>query len=141
MSTYTDIRVALENQLATATGVDAGTDGNVAWENVKFDPGNSTSWLRCRLVVASQQQNTLGPNGARKDMGLFLVDVFTGQNVGAGAADILVDAVLAVFAPGTTITANDKKVRILAAERNQGINDEPWYFVPVSINWYTYINE
>jgi len=67
--------------------------------------------------------------------------LFRSQNIGAGAAEVLVDAILTAFYPSTLITAGDKTIRILSSQRALGRNEQPWYAIPVTVSFYTYINE
>jgi hypothetical protein len=138
MSTYTDIRKALEENLLTATGVSSTA---VAWENAMFNPDGKTTWVRSSLQVSSQVAASLGPNAARRDDGVLLLDVFGEQNKGPGTLDTLADNITQVFEPGTLLTAGGKTIRILSCQRSLGRNEQPWYFIPLAVYFYTYINE
>jgi hypothetical protein len=139
MTVYNDIRKALEEKIITVSGI---TTAEVAWENVPYNPDGKALWVRPTLQVVSQRAATLGPLPARRDDGMLMVDVFGSQNLGPGAVDSLVDGILTAFYPGTTLSAGgNKSLRILSSQRSLGRNDQPWYFVPMSISFYTYINE
>lgn len=138
MSTYTDIRKALEDKLLTVAGI---TTSNVAWENFPFNPDAKALWVRPSLQVVSQRAAVLGPTPVRRDDGMLLVDVFGTQNLGAGAVEVLVDAILTAFYPSTLLTGGGKTIRILSSQRALGRNEQPWYSIPITISFYTYINE
>ena len=138
MTTYQSIRHAFEDALEAIAGID---DTNAAFENVAFNPDGKSTWVRCRLQASSQRQAAMGVDAARRDDGLFLVEVFGLQNVGPSAVDVLVDGIIAAFKAGTKLTQDGLNVHIQYAERSAGLNDAPWYYVPVTIAWYSYINE
>lgn len=134
MSDFQDIRRALEKKLNAMAGVPS-----IAWENSEFDPKDEETWVRARFTVAEMRPATVGINYPLLYQGLFLVDCFGLRNKGTSALDLLADSVVTEFAAGQQITENSKVVNIRFAERAGALFTEPWYHVPVTITWYSYI--
>ena len=90
------------------------------------------------LIPVTSRPAVRGSNPQIRHDGLFQVDVFVPENQGAGAAEILADAVRAAYTVDDVLTQNSVNVRFEYAERGQGILDTPWFQVPVTIAWYAY---
>lgn len=136
---YRDIRRALEERLATVQ--DSNGDPKIAYENVKFSPKGEDSWLRTRLNYTTSRPASVGADSQIRYDGIFFIDCFVKANKGTLAADNLAQQVLDLFPYSTLLTENSKEVRIRYSERSAGIqeNDDPYYFVPVSVIFYSYI--
>lgn len=115
----------------------------IAWENVDFNPMDGLNeWVRSQIDVVGQRPSAVGVGAMVKHEGLFLVDCFVRyQTLAAGpaAADLLAQRIQDAFAYGTILTHNGKRVYIRNAQRSGGRTDSPWFFVPVSIEFYSYI--
>lgn len=129
-----DIRRALEQQLSAISGLPS-----IAYENTAFVPTTGTAWIRATFQPQATRQSVLGTGGAERYEGLFLIDVFYPQGSGPLDADTMADTIKAQFDPGDIYTENGKRIRIEYSERGQGQNDSPWYFVPVTVRWFSYI--
>jgi len=136
MTPMQDIRKVLEERLVSVSGL---TVDQIAWENKKF-PNPSDTWIRAKLMPTEAKAAAIGAGNAVLNRGLFLVDVFIKQNQGPAAADALVDNILAGFAYGTQLTVSGKIINIRHAERAGAFQDDPWYYVPVTITWYSYVS-
>lgn len=136
MSATTEIRRALEAQIANVSGIPSA--GNRAWENVRFEPTPGTAWVRMRLITQESRPAVRGANPSLLYQGLFLVDVFVPEGNGPNAADVLADAIRDEFTVDDAYTVGSTTVRFRWSERAEGISDSPWYQVPVTISWYTY---
>ena len=136
MSTSQDIRKALEEVLSGATGLPA----TIAFENVKDDPSEQDTWLRAKLMISESQAAAVGAGNAVLWRGLFLVDCFAKQNTVPAAADQLADSILDLYPYGLQITEGGTIINIRFSERAGAIQDDPFYFVPVTITWYAYVS-
>lgn len=134
MSTRQDIRKALENIIDSATGLPV-----IAWENVKEAPQEEASWIRSRLMISESKPAAVGAGNAVLWRGLYLLDCFAKQNLGPAVADSLSDDILALFPYGTQIVENGITINIRFSEGAGAIQDDPWYYVPVTITWYAYV--
>ena len=132
MSTYDDARAALDTQLS------AYQSGNVAWENTVFEPQEGVGYLRPFLLPAEPVQATLGPNGLDRVAGIYQIDVCEPKDAGNGALLRKVDAVLAQFARGSSVTSNGVTLTILRSWPGPAIARDSFYVIPISVSWYTY---
>jgi len=133
---FSDIRRALERQLAGISGIP-----QIAYENTVYNPEAQTSYVRCMLEVTTQRPAAVGVGVETRHSGLFLVDCFVRADDTQGgplAADVLAEKVMDGFTYGQVLTENSKRIVIRFSERRGGRNDPPWYFVPVTIEWYCY---
>lgn len=128
-----DIRAALEGQLANITDVPS-----IAYENVPFTPTTGESYLEVRYVPVTRRPTVRGLNPQQRYDGIFAINCYAPEGKGPAAADTLADNVMAAFEATTKLTHNNVTTSIEYAERQQGIVDSPWYFVPVNIGWYAY---
>lgn len=136
MTIMQNIRAALEQQIATVSGIPSTS--NRAWENVKFVPTTGTSWVKMALVPVSSRPAVVGPAPQIRHDGSFLVTLHLPEGTGPAGADALADAVRAAFTVDTGLTSGGTTVRFRYAERSVAVLDTPWYIVTVSISWYTY---
>ncbi len=137
-SIQNDIRAALESHLAGTSGLPS-----IAYENVAFEPTTGTSFLKVNYLPTATRPAVRGLNPQLRYQGIFAVTVFTPEGKGPAAADDYSNKVIDAFASTTDISftngdAETIKVSIDYAERQQGIIDSPWYFVPINIGWYIY---
>lgn len=135
MSDFQDIRRALEKKLSDLSGLPV-----VAWENVYTDPTGAGEWIRVKVNNTETRLSVVGADGVRRFNGLLLVDCFVKQNNGTASADVLADKIVDAFPPGTQLVENGKIINIRYSERAGALTDNPWYFVPVTISWYAFIN-
>lgn len=131
------IRQALEKHLAAISGVPA-----IAFENVPFDPSALNEYLRAKLIFIEQRPSAVGVGVKTLHRGLFLIDCFVRQEKtanGPARADEIAGTVRDAFSYGTILTEGGNQIRIRFAERAEGRDDAPWYFVPVTVEWYSFI--
>ena len=137
-SIQNDIRAALESQLAGTSGLP-----DIAYENVAFEPTTGTSFLKVQYLPTVTRPAVRGLNPQLRYQGVFSVTVFAPEGQGPATADDYANKVIDAFAATTDIsfTNGDAETIIVSidyAERQQGMIDSPWYFVPINIGWYIY---
>lgn len=132
-SIYDNIRTALETELSNVAGIP-----DIAWENVSYEPTTGTSFVRPFFAPTRREPAHRGLNPQMYYQGLFRVIVYCPENRGPGTADDLADSIIEAFEGATDISNGGTTVSIDYAERGQGIQDSPWYYVPVDIGWYIY---
>ena len=137
-SIQNDIRAALESHLAGTANLPSG----IAYENVAFEPTTGTSFLRVQYIPTVTRPAVRGLNPQLRYQGVLSVTVFTPEGNGPATADDYSNKVIDSFAATTDISFTNSdgtiKVSIDYAERQQGMIDSPWYFVPINIGWYIY---
>jgi len=137
-SIHNDIRAALETHISTTADLPT-----VAYENVVFEPTTGTSFIRVQYLPTVTRPAVRGLNPQLRYQGVFAVTVFTPEGNGPSTADDYVNKVINAFQATTDISFTNSqsqtiKVSIDYAERQQGLIDSPWYYVPINIGWYIY---
>ena len=137
-SIHNDIRAALETHISTTANLPT-----IAYENVAFEPTTGTSFIRVQYLPTITQPAVRGLNPQLRYQGIFAVTVFTPEGNGPSTADDYVNKVIDAFQATTDISFTNAqsqtiKVSIDYAERQQGLIDSPWYYVPINIGWYIY---
>ena len=137
-SIQNDIRAALESHLAATSGLPS-----ISYENVAFEPTTGTSFLTVQYLPTVTRPAVRGLNPQLRYQGVFSVTVFAPEGQGPATADDYANKVIDAFAATTDIsfTNGDAETIIVSidyAERQQGMIDSPWYFVPINIGWYIY---
>lgn len=133
MSIMNKIRAALENHLVTMPDVPP-----VATPNVKFDPDESTLFLRAQFIPRVRRPDVRGPNPMQRYEGLYNILVCSPTYDGEGAGLAIADTLLQRFDATTDITRNGVTVRIDYAEVALSYQDSPFFCTPVVVSWYTY---
>jgi hypothetical protein len=137
-SIHNNIRAALETHISTTADLPT-----IAYENVVFEPTTGTSFLRVQYLPTVTRPAVRGLNPQLRYQGVFAVTVFTPEGNGPSTADDYVNKVINAFQATTDISFTNAqsqtiKVSIDYAERQQGLIDSPWYYVPINIGWYIY---
>jgi len=137
-SIHNDIRAALETHISTTANLPT-----IAYENVAFEPTTGTSFVKVQYLPTITQPAVRGLNPQLRYQGIFAVTVFTPEGNGPSTADDYVNKVIDAFQATTDISFTNAqsqtiKVSIDYAERQQGLIDSPWYYVPINIGWYIY---
>jgi len=136
MTLYTNIRAALESNIAGITGIPSSS--NRAWESVFFERTTGTAYVRMTLQPTGNEPAVMGPSPQQHYRGLFRIDVYAPINEGPLEADALADNIRAAFNVDTDLTSGGVSVRIRKSERLSSGMESPWYIVPVQVSWYTY---
>ena len=137
-SIHNDIRAALETHISTTVNLP-----DIAYENVAFEPTTGTSFIRVMYLPTVTRPAVRGLNPQLRYQGVFAVTVFTPEGNGPSTADGYVNKVIDAFQATTDISFTNAesetiKLSIDYAERQQGLIDSPWYYVPINIGWYIY---
>jgi|TARA_R110000772_G_C12944946_1_gene401421 hypothetical protein len=136
-SIHNNIRASLESHLSNTANLPS-----IAYENVSFEPTTGTSFLKVQYLPTVTRPAVRGLNPQLRYQGIFAVTVFAPEGKGPATADDYTNKVIDAFAATTDISFTNAdgtiKVSIDYAERQQGIIDSPWYFVPINIGWYIY---
>jgi len=137
-SIHNDIRAALETHISTTADLP-----DISYENVAFEPTTGTSFIRVMYLPTVTRPAVRGLNPQLRYQGVFAVTVFTPEGNGPSTADGYVNKVIDAFQATTDISFTNAesetiKLSIDYAERQQGLIDSPWYYVPINIGWYIY---
>ena len=137
-SIHNDIRAALETHISTTANLPT-----IAYENVAFEPTTGTSFIRVQYLPTVTKPAVRGLNPQLRYQGVFYVTVATPEGNGPSTADDYANKVINAFQATTDISFTNAqsetiKLSIDYAERQQGLIDSPWYYVPINIGWYIY---
>jgi len=129
---YNEVRAALDGRL------EAYQATNIAWENSNFTPKEGVGYLRPFMLPVEPKQATVGVSGLDRVSGIYQIDVAEPKDGGNGALLRKVDAVIAQFARGLSVTSNGVTVTILRSWPGPALARGSFYVIPVSVSWYTY---
>ena len=137
-SIHRDIRAALEKHIN-----DTANLPHIAYENIAYEPTTGTSFIRVQYLPTVARPAARGLNPQLRYQGLFSVTVFAPEGNGPATADEYANTVINAFAATTDISFTNSqsqtiKLSIDYAERQQGLIDSPWYYIPINIGWYIY---
>lgn len=114
---------------------------DVAWENIRFEPNRDDPWLRPFLMPASSRVVTAFEPLMVRHIGIYQINVNAPgaeQNPpGAGPANLIVDALIAHFRPGTVLHSGGLNIEIEYAEDGPAHPGEDWFVVPISVGYST----
>ena len=135
MSKLNAVRIALENHLATITGV---TLPSVAWPNVPFTRQEGMAYVHVDFVPILRRPVTAGPNPEQRRSGQFFMTIYTPEDQGASAGMLLAEALESRFNGSDAIVADDVIVRLEYSEAKRPLHDPPFFAIPVEVGWYCY---
>lgn len=134
-SIYDDIRQVLEETLEGIVDIP-----DIAFENVGYTPTTGTSFVRPTFIPTTTRPAVRGLNPQKRYQGLYRVMCYTPEGQGPGEADDLADKIIEAFDATTDLTSGSTILSIDYSERELGIVESPWFYVPVNIGWYIYSN-
>lgn len=98
-----------------------------AWENVSFTPTAGRPYIEEDYVPSAHSLISFpASNGVAEERGLYVIKYYGLTNYGLGASRKWCDAVLARFAPGTTIAAGSDVVKVRT-------DTAPWAGQPIPL--------
>lgn len=136
-TTITCADTAVEAEAAGRT-LTVGLPNGRAWENVQYEPTQNTPWVEEQYLPGPMRRETLGATAQLEVLPQYLPRVYVPANVGADAARMYADALITLFAPGTTMTtASGDVLRVrgdLAPFAGQLLQARPGFaVVPVTV--------
>lgn len=136
MTALDDIRVALENHLATMTY--SPTLPPVAWPNVPFTPPANATHIRAIFMPVTRRPVVVGPDPEQRRSGVFMVTVYSPEETGAAECTRLAEAIEDRFNGSTAIVAADVTVRLDYSEAKRPLQSTPFFAIPVEIGWHAF---
>lgn len=114
-----------------------------AWENERFTRGANRPYVEEDFVPATHEIITFpAATGRAEETGLYVIRVYGIHAYGINAMRKTVDAILARFTPGTTLSVTSADVRIRGTARNepgpqsgQILRDGEWSVCSIRIPW------
>lgn len=135
MTTFVDINNALVKPIVDNAGF--GIEFN--YENKNTKPAIKTPFGQCFLLPVQPEQAALGQDGCDEHSGVFQISLRYPENQGNIAALTKADEIASVYKSGAVLTYNGVNVTIESIGIGQALNDGPWFLVPITINYYSFI--
>jgi hypothetical protein len=92
-----------DTEAAGARTLTVGLPATRAWENINIEPARNSTWIEEEYVPGPMTKATVGPLGYVEALPLYVVKIYVPSGSGMGAARSYGDALLTLFAPGTSI--------------------------------------
>ena len=89
------------------------------------------------LLQDKPQPVMFAPQGKDEHRGIFLVNLHSPLNSGTAGINAKYNELAAWFTAGRRFIHNGTGVSVRSCGRGRGREDDGWWTVPVSINWYT----
>lgn len=118
--------------------LDGGFNLPTAYENWAFSkPGPDEPWAALFLLPDKPRPVTLGPHGEDEHRGILQVDLHYPLNSGTAGINAKYNELGVMVHRRTPVhPQRDRGVRPLVRQ-GRGREDDGWWTVPVSINWYS----
>jgi hypothetical protein len=127
---YKSIQNLLDTYLQTLAGLPT-----LQLENTRNIGQTGVPFSRATLLPARATQLTVGTTGRDLRTGLYQVDLFYPLDAGTGAVNEMADSIISLFGRGTTLSDVTATVHVSVAWRETGRRIDPFYCVPVVIQW------
>lgn len=127
---YSAIQSLLDAHLATLVGLP-----KLQLENTKNIAETGKAFSRAVLLPGRATPRTIGLNGKTEFPGLYQIDLFYPMDKGTATANQMADAVIAHFARGLVLNDSEVSVKVDIAWREAGSRNEPFYHLPVMVQW------
>ena len=135
MSAYEATQALTESFIDLALGIP------IAYENVNIDPPNDGIFAVLSTLPAIAESLGKAPTGdADQTDGIFQASFYSPSGIGYGEILTLIDAVLAFYKHTRVLTKNTQDVQIQNSGRNVGRNEDGWFIIDVSIEFFYYLN-
>lgn len=137
MTVYNDIRAALEVKLGGIADIPY-----IQYQNVPYNPSTGTPFLTCSVIPTSRRPSEVGNSPFNRYQGIFSVMIYTPENRGPNANQLLCNKVLEAFPAGThELSFGTQLVRVEYTEQLGSYKDSPWFITPINVGWYAYDKE
>jgi hypothetical protein len=125
-----DIQAALNDRLN-----DEFPTMPTAWENTGYTPTVGTAYFAAHLLRAEPDILTLGPTPYQERKGIFQVSCFYPALAGWGAVTSKAAEVVAAFPASSSFVYNGLTVNIEKTWLSNGLPQDGWFMVPVSVKF------
>jgi hypothetical protein len=106
----------------------------IAHENVDYEPVQGTPYAEINVLPNNTTKLTL--NNSNETDGIFRIHLRYPTGKGAISAKTKAEEIIAYFAPGNRIGYGGQSVLILGTDRKQGIQNENWYEIIVTLTYW-----
>lgn len=133
MAIYDEIREALDSKLAGLSGLPS-----IFFENVSSEAETPTPYLYTRMFFTSRRPAVRGPGPQHRYEGIYRIGVCVPKRSGTGLALRYAETLTAEFDGSTDVEGATKTVSIDYTELANPFDRDPFWCLPVDVNWYIY---
>lgn len=133
MPIYDDIREALDSKLNGLSGLPS-----IFFENAPSESSTPTAYLSTRLFFTSRRPAVRGPNPQHRYEGIYRIIVCVPSRSGTGLALRYAETLTTAFDGSTDIVGATKTVSVDFTELASSFEQDPYWCLPVDVNWYIY---
>ena len=130
---YDDIREALDSALAGLSGLP-----EVFFRNAPEEDSTPIPYLSTRISFTSRRPATRGPNPQHRYEGIYRIIICVPKRSGTGQALRYAEILTQAFDGSTDIDGATKTVSIDFTELASDFEQDPYWCIPVDVNWYIY---
>lgn len=138
---FENLHKALDDRLSTVASVPS-----IVKENEEASltintstSGISTPYIRTTVLPAESDLLSIGTTGYSKRHGLYQMSCFFPTGDGFDIPESLVDAIVAKFQRGLTLTEDGTVVRVRQSWREAAVEEGHLYMVPVVVRWEVFV--
>ncbi len=132
-------RNKIHRALATHLNDNFASASNVVWENTKKVFNVTDAWFEETFIPNDSRQATIMKDGYIEDFGIYRINTRVPIETGTIDSDAYIETLSKLYKPGTIITKEGLDIEITKATPSQGIPQDNWYVVPLSIYWSCYM--
>ena len=133
MSIKSDIRRAL-----TQSVIDLALPVTVAHEGFPFDPSDLQEFVKVHMLPTGRVQKAKSGFGEFK--GVYQLSVFVKSDTGTARSDELVGIIMNTYVNNASFISGAQKVVVLDSRETEGADDDGWYSVHISVDFFSDIN-
>lgn len=130
---YDDIREALDSELNGLSGLPS-----IFFENAPSEQSTPTAYLTTRTFFTSRRPAVRGPNPQNRYEGIYRITICVPKRSGTGQALRYAETLTTAFDGSSDIVGSNKTVSIDFTELATSYEEEPYWCLPVDVNWYVY---
>jgi len=109
----------------------------IAHENMDYTPAQGTAYAEIKMIPNDVSKLTL--NNSNETDGIFRIYLRYPSGTGAVTAKTMADTMLAYFPLGRRITYGTQDVTIMKASRKEGIQNNNWYELIITLSYWASI--
>ena len=130
---YDDIREALDSKLNGLSGLP-----DVFFQNAPGEPETPTPYITTRMFFTSRRPATRGANPQHRYEGIYRIIICIPERSGTGLALRYAETLTSAFDGSTNVVGATKTVSVDFTELANSFGQEPYWCLPVDVNWYIY---
>lgn len=123
-----DVTSRLDQELASISGIPS-----IAWPNVDFTPDTTQPYVSVQNTPAEGTMYSMARG--QNTPGFYSLNIYAPQGKGPAQAESIADTIADHFAANRDLGGN---LYIEEINFRPGISDDPFYVIPLDINWRVY---